>query len=54
MVREAGFPIKVDHTCFHYIILTFSDVSDITNAPEILGGRVKTLHPSVHGGTSLS
>jgi phosphoribosylaminoimidazolecarboxamide formyltransferase/IMP cyclohydrolase len=29
----------------------FSDVSDITKAPEILGGRVKTLHPSVHGGT---
>jgi phosphoribosylaminoimidazolecarboxamide formyltransferase/IMP cyclohydrolase len=25
-------------------------VSDITKAPEILGGRVKTLHPSVHGG----
>lgn len=30
--------------------LTCSDVSDITKAPEILGGRVKTLHPSVHGG----
>jgi phosphoribosylaminoimidazolecarboxamide formyltransferase / IMP cyclohydrolase len=28
----------------------FSDVSDITHAPEILGGRVKTLHPSVYGG----
>ncbi|KAJ9468118.1 Bifunctional purine biosynthesis protein ADE17 [Diplonema papillatum] len=26
------------------------DVSDITNAPEMLGGRVKTLHPAVHGG----
>lgn len=26
------------------------DVSSITNAPEILGGRVKTLHPGVHGG----
>lgn len=25
-------------------------MSDITNAPEILGGRVKTLHPAVHGG----
>lgn len=25
-------------------------VSDITNFPEILGGRVKTLHPTVHGG----
>ncbi|CAG8667336.1 1177_t:CDS:10, partial [Racocetra fulgida] len=27
-----------------------TDVSEITNAPEILGGRVKTLHPVVHGG----
>lgn len=25
-------------------------VSDYTGAPEILGGRVKTLHPRVHGG----
>ena len=25
-------------------------VSDITGFPEILDGRVKTLHPSVHGG----
>ncbi|KDN52370.1 putative ADE17-5-aminoimidazole-4-carboxamide ribotide transformylase [Tilletiaria anomala UBC 951] len=36
MVREAGLQI--------------GDVSDITKAPEILGGRVKTLHPAVHGG----
>lgn len=35
-IRDAGFPIK--------------DVSDITKAPEMLGGRVKTLHPVVHGG----
>jgi phosphoribosylaminoimidazolecarboxamide formyltransferase / IMP cyclohydrolase len=26
------------------------DVSDLTGWPEILGGRVKTLHPKVHGG----
>ena len=25
-------------------------VSDVTGFPEILGGRVKTLHPAVHGG----
>ncbi len=25
-------------------------VSDITGFPEILGGRVKTLHPHIHGG----
>ncbi|KAK0556293.1 bifunctional phosphoribosylaminoimidazolecarboxamide formyltransferase/IMP cyclohydrolase [Tilletia horrida] len=35
-IRDAGLPI--------------SDVSDITKAPEMLGGRVKTLHPAVHGG----
>src|SRR3984957_2877632 len=26
------------------------DVSDFTGWPEMLGGRVKTLHPKVHGG----
>ncbi|MEX3011849.1 bifunctional phosphoribosylaminoimidazolecarboxamide formyltransferase/IMP cyclohydrolase [Hoeflea sp. TYP-13] len=26
------------------------DVSDLTHFPEIMDGRVKTLHPSVHGG----
>ncbi|AMD21777.1 HFL079Wp [Eremothecium sinecaudum] len=36
MVREAGFQVE--------------DVSSITHAPEMLGGRVKTLHPAVHGG----
>lgn len=36
MVREAGFPVV--------------DVLSITHAPEMLGGRVKTLHPAVHGG----
>ncbi|KAF8978703.1 Bifunctional purine biosynthesis protein ade10 [Entomortierella lignicola] len=30
--------------------LPVEDVSAITKAPEILGGRVKTLHPAVHGG----
>jgi phosphoribosylaminoimidazolecarboxamide formyltransferase / IMP cyclohydrolase len=42
------------HFVFGSIRLTFSDVSDITHAPEILGGRVKTLHPSVHGGEHLN
>jgi hypothetical protein len=32
--------------------LTDRDVSSITKAPEMLGGRVKTLHPAVHGGES--
>lgn len=35
-VREQGLPVR--------------DVSDVTGAPEMLGGRVKTLHPAVHGG----
>uniref|UniRef100_A0A1I7TXK7 Bifunctional purine biosynthesis protein ATIC n=1 Tax=Caenorhabditis tropicalis TaxID=1561998 RepID=A0A1I7TXK7_9PELO len=26
------------------------DVADVTKFPEMLGGRVKTLHPAVHGG----
>uniref|UniRef100_A0A672KIZ6 Bifunctional purine biosynthesis protein ATIC n=1 Tax=Sinocyclocheilus grahami TaxID=75366 RepID=A0A672KIZ6_SINGR len=30
--------------------LTVRDVSDLTGFPEMLAGRVKTLHPAVHGG----
>jgi phosphoribosylaminoimidazolecarboxamide formyltransferase / IMP cyclohydrolase len=36
LLREAG--------------LTVRDVADLTGWPEMLGGRVKTLHPKVHGG----
>ena len=36
LLREAGLPVK--------------KVSDITGFPEILGGRVKTLHPHIHAG----
>lgn len=36
LLREAGIAVK--------------DVSEITGFPESLGGRVKTLHPSVHAG----
>ncbi len=35
-VAEAGLPI--------------TEVADLTGSPEMLGGRVKTLHPTVHGG----
>ena len=35
-LREAGIEVR--------------DVSDLTGSPEILGGRVKTLHPRLHGG----
>jgi len=34
-LREAGLPVR--------------DVSEFTGWPEMLGGRVKTLHPKVHG-----
>jgi phosphoribosylaminoimidazolecarboxamide formyltransferase/IMP cyclohydrolase len=30
--------------------LSVSDISDLTGFPEMLDGRVKTLHPKVHGG----
>ncbi len=30
--------------------LTVTDVADLTGAAEMLGGRVKTLHPTIHGG----
>ena len=35
-LREAGLPVV--------------EVSELTGSPEMLGGRVKTLHPRVHGG----
>lgn len=30
--------------------IAVTKVADVTGAPEILGGRVKTLHPKIHGG----
>jgi phosphoribosylaminoimidazolecarboxamide formyltransferase / IMP cyclohydrolase len=30
--------------------VTVRDVAELTGSPEMLGGRVKTLHPKVHGG----
>ncbi len=35
-IRDAGFEVR--------------EVSELTGFPEILAGRVKTLHPAVHGG----
>ncbi|MCH8030935.1 MAG: bifunctional phosphoribosylaminoimidazolecarboxamide formyltransferase/IMP cyclohydrolase [Bacteroidetes bacterium] len=35
-IRDAGLPVK--------------DVAEVTGSPELLGGRVKTLHPRVHAG----
>jgi phosphoribosylaminoimidazolecarboxamide formyltransferase/IMP cyclohydrolase len=36
LLREAGIAVK--------------DISDLTGFPEMMDGRVKTLHPKVHGG----
>ena len=36
LLREAGVAVR--------------DVAELTGWPEMLGGRVKTLHPKVHGG----
>ena len=36
MLRTAGLPVR--------------DVSEVTGFPEMMDGRVKTLHPAVHGG----
>ncbi len=36
VLKQAGLPV--------------TKVSDYTGSPEILGGRVKTLHPRIHGG----
>jgi phosphoribosylaminoimidazolecarboxamide formyltransferase/IMP cyclohydrolase len=30
--------------------IAHSEVAEVTGAPEMLGGRVKTLHPRIHGG----
>jgi phosphoribosylaminoimidazolecarboxamide formyltransferase / IMP cyclohydrolase len=30
--------------------LSVTEVAEYTHSPEILGGRVKTLHPAIHGG----
>src|ERR1700760_372995 len=30
--------------------MTVADISDVTGFPEMMDGRVKTLHPKVHGG----
>src|SRR5215467_1865201 len=36
LIRDAGIPVK--------------DVSDVTGFPEMLDGRVKTMHPKIAGG----
>lgn len=39
LLKEAGIPVI--------------GISDVTGFPEIMDGRVKTLHPNIHGGLWL-
>ena len=38
------------YRCLQEAGITAQEVSEYTNFPEIMGGRVKTLHPKIHGG----
>ncbi|MGL4609882.1 MAG: bifunctional phosphoribosylaminoimidazolecarboxamide formyltransferase/IMP cyclohydrolase [Trueperaceae bacterium] len=38
------------YTTLHHAGLAVKKVSEVTGLPEILEGRVKTLHPNIHGG----
>jgi AICAR transformylase/IMP cyclohydrolase PurH len=54
MIRESGFSVEYDPTKAtnrnRLLIENTRDISAITHAPEMLAGRVKTLHPAVHAG----
>lgn len=52
-IRDAGIPVefvKRFNCPWKLLIISCRDISDITKTPEMLGGRVKTLHPAVYGG----
>ncbi len=52
-LRELGYSIVSTGGTFRLLKehgIELSEVSEITQFPEILGGRVKTLHPHVHAG----
>src|SRR2546422_6817555 len=40
LLRDSGVPVR--------------EVADVTGFPEMLDGRVKTLHPKIHGGDRKS
>src|SRR5580704_1492219 len=51
----AGFGVELVSTGGTHVALADAglpvrDVSDLTGFPELMGGRLKTLHPKVHGG----
>ena len=43
-------PVPLDRESFRDAGLPVTDVSEFTGSPEVMDGRVKTLHPRVHGG----
>ena len=53
LVEEFGYKILSSGGTAEYLIeanIPVIKVSQFTNSPEILEGRVKTLHPKIHGG----
>ncbi|MFS8885450.1 bifunctional phosphoribosylaminoimidazolecarboxamide formyltransferase/IMP cyclohydrolase [Synechococcus sp. H70.2] len=53
LVQEHGFQLLSSGGTAKALLeagIPVTPVSDHTGAPEILGGRVKTLHPRIHGG----
>jgi len=55
---DAGFRLLASGGTASFIrndaTLPVTCVEEFTGAPEILGGRVKTLHPAIHGGSFLN
>ena len=52
-LKEAGYDLVSTggtHDALCLAGLDVEQVSELTSFPEILDGRVKTLHPVVHGG----
>jgi phosphoribosylaminoimidazolecarboxamide formyltransferase / IMP cyclohydrolase len=52
-LEELAFDIVASGGTAAYLVergIAVTQVEDVTQAPEMLGGRVKTLHPRIHGG----
>jgi len=52
-LSEAGFELVSTggtHQALEQAGITVKQVSEVTGFPEIMDGRVKTLHPMIHGG----
>lgn len=52
-LRDRGFEIVASGGTARFLTdagVAVREVAEVTGSPEILGGRVKTLHPAIHGG----